>query len=431
MNEGGDPVETKQCSNCGQPIEKPKFMLHEAYCLRHMYKCKCGEVVCKAEREEHEEEKHVKVSCKFCAFQAMKHEFGSHEETCDKKPKLCSFCEQMIDFDNFLQHVNFCGARTRHCEFCKRNVLMRNQKYHEQTECQQFMREDYEKVEREKIKQLEEEEKREAKLQEMQRARRAMKEDKEKFKAKEAEPKPKPKPVAERHIPPPSNERVLPSYLKGPSDKSNAVKPKPREAAPISSSYKPAYRSKLAKQPAKEEAKEKLGAPKIKTSSKPEVRKERSEAKPSLVQPKSSLVQSKLSAGQQKPSTLKSKAASHNVPPAYYENISDEIPVELLNQIYAEDLDQMEVERIQNKEYEAQHKPPSRVAQRLIDDDVDMRDAYEMPRPRQVSPPIRRPPPPNPVGAHVDDNEDEMIQRAIAESLKGNDAGNYGMYEFE
>lgn len=57
----------------------------------------------------------------------------------------------MIDFDNFLQHVNFCGSKTRLCEFCKRNVMLRNQKYHEQEECAKFLREEYEKKEQEKV----------------------------------------------------------------------------------------------------------------------------------------------------------------------------------------------------------------------------------------------------------------------------------------
>mmetsp|Transcript_27429 Transcript_27429/g.24308 ORF Transcript_27429/g.24308 Transcript_27429/m.24308 type:complete len:83 (-) Transcript_27429:494-742(-) len=81
-------------------------MLHEAYCLRNMYKCKCGEVVLKAEKEEHEEEKHVAMKCKFCSYEAMQQEFGDHEEKCDKKPKLCNFCEMNIDFNGYLQHIN-------------------------------------------------------------------------------------------------------------------------------------------------------------------------------------------------------------------------------------------------------------------------------------------------------------------------------------
>lgn len=34
----------------------------------------------KAEKDEHEEEKHVKLKCKHCGFEAMKHEFKDHEE---------------------------------------------------------------------------------------------------------------------------------------------------------------------------------------------------------------------------------------------------------------------------------------------------------------------------------------------------------------
>ena len=81
MNEVESQIEQKQCGNCDQMIDKSKFMIHEAYCIRHLYKCECGEIVCKAEREDHEEEKHVSVACKHCGYEAMKHIFANHEET--------------------------------------------------------------------------------------------------------------------------------------------------------------------------------------------------------------------------------------------------------------------------------------------------------------------------------------------------------------
>ena len=53
-------VETKTCSMCQKPIEVAKFRLHEVACARQNYKCsKCGEVVPKADREEHELEMHT------------------------------------------------------------------------------------------------------------------------------------------------------------------------------------------------------------------------------------------------------------------------------------------------------------------------------------------------------------------------------------
>lgn len=91
-------------------------MLHEAYCIRNMYKCKqCGEVVSKCEREDHEEEAHTFEKCKFCAKEFLKNEVENHETNCDKKPKMCTYCETTFDYANFFDHVEFCGAKTRSC----------------------------------------------------------------------------------------------------------------------------------------------------------------------------------------------------------------------------------------------------------------------------------------------------------------------------
>ena len=58
------PVETKVCSTCKQPIEVSKFRIHEIGCARNNYICNiCGDLVAKAEREEHESQAHTKVVC--------------------------------------------------------------------------------------------------------------------------------------------------------------------------------------------------------------------------------------------------------------------------------------------------------------------------------------------------------------------------------
>jgi len=66
----GATAETKQCSMCQQQIEVAKFRLHEVACIRMNYKCtKCGEIVPKAEREQHEDDVHSDkplLSCELC-----------------------------------------------------------------------------------------------------------------------------------------------------------------------------------------------------------------------------------------------------------------------------------------------------------------------------------------------------------------------------
>ena len=69
--------ESKQCSNCERQIEVSKLRMHEIGCVRRYYKCKeCGEVVAKAEREEHEEEAHKLIQCQYCQFSAIAAKFG-------------------------------------------------------------------------------------------------------------------------------------------------------------------------------------------------------------------------------------------------------------------------------------------------------------------------------------------------------------------
>jgi len=414
MNETDSQVETKICSNCETAIEKSKFMLHEAYCFRNMYKCKCGEVVLKAEKEEHEEEKHQEIQCKFCSFKAMKHEFGDHEENCDKKPKLCQFCENMIDHNDYLQHINRWGSRSRKCEFWQRNVMMRNQKYHEQEEWAKFIREEYEKEEKERIKALEEEEARKDRVKELQRQRRAKKNIPDSSKKSEALRKNEEAKRNLRQKPAPKNagpsKRDLPSYYKG---KEKASKPegvagrtRAKKSDVPESYYKPSTRSKRTTAAKKEDHKE------ISKRSKPT----HSYKKPRV-----------------------EERAPRDFPvdsPMVDSDVMNEIPPELLNQIYSEDLDEQAVKDYQAKEYKAPEAPPA--AERLVDGGMDVDFGRPPPRrasppPRRASPPPRRasPPPPD-MSSHMPPpaslgNDNEELQKAIAASLEDNNLRQFPM----
>ena len=345
----------------------------------------------------------------------MKHLFGDHEEKWDKKPKLCQFWEQTIEFDAFLQHANFWGSKTRVWEFCKRNIMMRNQKYHEETECAKFLREDFEKEEAKKIKELEEEEKRKDRVNELQKARRAMKEDKEKAKqtkdtkvSSEAKME-QSKPIKEK--------RELPKYFaaankaSGSSDLTKKGKEEPkvgkRPEIKGTDSYKPAYRNKKIKPNESEEQKYQP------ISSKP--------TKPSALLDKK--VDKKIDkyVGSKDKKEIKSKETKYNnYDELQLNKYNDDIPVDLLNKIYSEDLDQYDLEKIQNKEYEDQNRPVSRQPERLIED-VEMEDDFPPPRiqkPRNKSPPLRPPIPSIPPTNDIAESENELIQKAIEESLK-------------
>lgn len=313
----------------------------------------------------------------------------------------------MIDYDNFLQHVNFCGAKTRVCEFCHKNVMMRNQKYHEQEECARFIREEYEKMEQEKIKKLEEEEKRKERLDEMKKARRKAKEDKEKAKAKPTEP---PKPTGASRVTrskPTGTGRALPDYFGAPKTKPSGIAGRtrakqPTEASKPSSYYKPSDRSRRVKASSKEEEKE-----------------------------PSSMYRNK----RRNVNKDNKNVGSQDVP-MQDANLVDEIPAEVLNQIYSEDLDQNEVEQLQSQEYESQGyesqeqkynpPPPSNdQPQRLIGGDHPMQDDYRRPprvepRVRDFSPPVPSEQNPGGMGEPPAENENDLIQKAIAASLQDN-----------
>jgi len=86
--------ETKLCSTCERAIEVSKIRMHEIGCARSNYKCKiCGEVVAKADQEEHEAQAHKPVKCRFCPYTAPAATFGKHEEKCELRPKQCRWCD--------------------------------------------------------------------------------------------------------------------------------------------------------------------------------------------------------------------------------------------------------------------------------------------------------------------------------------------------
>jgi hypothetical protein len=189
--------------------------------------------------------------------------------------------------------------------------------------------------------------------------------------------------------------RKLPDYFsKAPSSKPSGIAGrtraahKPSESKPTNS-YKPSYRpNRVMKTKEEEKLKEEPRRP--------------------IVKPNAS----------RKEVSKPNKYSSYDVE-MQDANVMDEIPPELLNQIYSEDIDQVEVERIQNKEYQELQKPPSMsegARERLIggeDMEVDVRPRYE--NRRRPSPP---PPGMNPMPPSTGDNENEYIQKAIEESLK-------------
>jgi len=290
--------------------------------------------------------------------------------------------------------------------------MMRNQIYHEKEECSKFIREDYEKEQNIKIKELEEEENRKNRVKELQRKRRE-KINKEK---QEVERKPK-------------------HEVKKPT-RSYGVRGQPSNAAPkrnLPDYYGKDGHSKPSGVAGRTRAHKRDGAPI--TFNKPKVRLRR---RPIDEEEKEINQRSKQSTKNKKSKISESGAFSQQTPidaDMPDTNIMEEIPGELLNQIYSEDLDQQDVANIQDKEYnrvEPKPMPPqSSVAERLMDDNMDV----DIPSPRRA---VRRPSPPPPDMHSVippmerpNENDDAMIQKAIAESLQDNNPRKFPMSKYK
>lgn len=233
-----------------------------------------------------------------------------------------------------------------------------------------------------------------------------MKEDKEKAKvAKEA---PKPVPVAQNI--PVKDKRELPSYFasagKSTVPKGKKEDPKAKKSVPskVPESYKPSYRSKRTKPNTNEEEDAKYQQIKSKPS------------KPAAIPDKRA---DKYVGSLPKKSAKPVENKYNNYDELQLNQFSDDIPAELLNKIYSEDMDEYDMNKFQSQEYQEQDRPVSRQPQRLIED-VEMVDDF-IPPPRMENRPRNRSPPIRPSAAAPTDlreNENELIQKAIEESLK-------------
>lgn len=286
---------------------------------------------------------------------------------------------------------------------------MRDQKFHEEDECARIIREEYERKEQEKIKQLEEEEKRKERVAELQRRRRQQKEEKAKPTPK---PKVEPRTRAARAAAAPKatggQKRSLPDYYgKGAGSKPSGIAGRTRKKEAVPSSYYKPDRNRRAgrREEEKEVAKKAKPAPTHK--------------RPARGKPKEK---------------SKSRDVIMEDP-----NMMNEIPPELLNQIYSEDLDQQDVMKFQNDEYSQGSEPPAALGsepapatgpQRLLDENMEV--DYARPHREKIR---RSPPPPDvrrdmpPPGGNTE-AENDLLQAAIAESLKDNNPRQFPMCKY-
>lgn len=108
-----------QCGNCRIFIDKGKFPLHEAFCLRNNVACSCGEIFQKAIPSTH-------WHCEECVPTV----YGDsslfkfkHEKLYHMGPYVCGQCEDSTSFPNFIDLVEkhkatTCPAKLHECIFC-------------------------------------------------------------------------------------------------------------------------------------------------------------------------------------------------------------------------------------------------------------------------------------------------------------------------
>ena len=117
-------------------IDKAKIRLHEAYCIKNLYKCKqCNKVVEKKSKEEHESEFHSTSPCKLCSQLHEKCKMEEHLKCCPKRPRNCQYCEADFPADRYNEHIEICGSKTIHCPKCNKYITRKCWAEHQTLPC--------------------------------------------------------------------------------------------------------------------------------------------------------------------------------------------------------------------------------------------------------------------------------------------------------
>ena len=131
------PPDSSLCGNCKKYISNRAFRMHEPFCLRNNYCCElCGEVMQKAKKEIHMEEKHKDIPCKDCGKEMEPPKMENHlENECPKRKILCDYCMLKFDADKYEEHATPCGSRTDKCDKCGDYVRLRDFAVHLANNC--------------------------------------------------------------------------------------------------------------------------------------------------------------------------------------------------------------------------------------------------------------------------------------------------------
>lgn len=112
-------------------------MLHERYCVRNLYRCKdCDKVVEKKDKELHNQEFHLPTPCSYCSRPQEKARMEEHLKSCPKRPRECPYCEAEFAAERFDAHAAVCGSKTTLCPRCNKYVQRREWDAHQTAPCE-------------------------------------------------------------------------------------------------------------------------------------------------------------------------------------------------------------------------------------------------------------------------------------------------------
>jgi hypothetical protein len=112
-------------------IPSSVFELHEVHCTRYLFACeKCGEVLKKTEKDQHQKDLHSQIKCEFCSLSLESTELKVHIKVCPAKERSCLYCTAIFDLYNLTQHENSCGNRTDLCDICGKYIRLNMMEEH-------------------------------------------------------------------------------------------------------------------------------------------------------------------------------------------------------------------------------------------------------------------------------------------------------------
>lgn len=117
------------CEICDIQLSGMMAYSHIKHCTNTYYKCECGEVVRKTEREKHQDEKHTQKKCDKCD-EVFTSEVSLDNHLCKYRIEKCIYCLCEMEWIILQEHESQCGSKTVNCVLCSEICIRRKLKNH-------------------------------------------------------------------------------------------------------------------------------------------------------------------------------------------------------------------------------------------------------------------------------------------------------------